>query len=92
MFQSKCKICRAGLSGTVSYLRYYRCFKQAAIAEYLSELTGNEFNVYNVSNHLNFHVEDKDKRVYQSLKTKYPDESCMSLEFREAFHKYIRRY
>jgi len=76
----------------VNYLRFYRCRKQADIAAYLQELSGDEFNTYNISNHLSFHVDQDEKNFWRSLKTKYPDESSMSPKLREALFERIQRY
>jgi hypothetical protein len=75
----------------VSYLRYYLAWKQIAIVKYLEELTGNEYNGYNLSNHLNFHIDEDEKKFWKNLKMRYPDESSMSRELREALYKRIRK-
>ena len=76
----------------MNYLRYYRTWKQADIAEYLESISDVEFNTYNVSNHLNFHISEDERRFWKELLKKFPSEAEMSTAMREALYQRVKTF
>jgi hypothetical protein len=67
MFQSKCKICRSGKADEIEFCRYYLGWEYSTIIDSFCEDIDN-LNCYNLSNHLNNHVDREAMNFWRNLR------------------------
>jgi hypothetical protein len=67
MFQHKCKICRSGKADEIEFCRFYLRWEYSTIIDSFCEDIDN-LNSYNLSNHLNHHVDREKTKFLQNLR------------------------
>jgi hypothetical protein len=67
MFQHKCKICRSSKVETIEFCRFYLQWKYTTLVDVFSDDIDN-LNSYNLSNHLNNHVNRENMKFWRSLR------------------------
>lgn len=69
MFQSKCKICKSGIAEEIEFCRFYLRWGYSTIIDVYSDEIDN-LNPYNLSNHLNNHVDSEAKQFWREVRDK----------------------